>query len=605
MFFLMQVGTPCKWTDDSQRFLLEHFDTICDSPSHIYHSALPLSPSSSWLHEYYGAEFSQEVKVAKGLPVRWGICSRTVSFGTGIFSLSYWNDTIAVGTVHRGIILLDAATGSQTAVLSGHTNEVFSVVFASDGKSLVSGSGDTTVKLWDIQTGGVIRTFSGHTELVRSVSISADCTTIASGSWDKTTRLWNTHTGECYQILEQQKRVYHVIFSPTDPQYLLSLSNGKVWQWNANGHQAGPPVNGYYAAFSPDGAQVISHYDTTAKVWTSDFGTIIATFPVPYDKIDQYFCFSSDCQLVAVTIGSNINVWDITSSEPCLIETLTGHTNNITSFAFSSPSSLISASDDQSLKFWWINRLPTDPVETELKSSTTIMSIALYINDGFTVTSDVEGVVKTWDILTGVCKGSFQTPAKGTGVRDVQLVNSRLILACERDGDINIWDVEKGELLLTLDGPDELDNIKISEDGSRIFSLGASVIQAQSMETGEIISKAEIKYYQHAGGFLTVDGSMVWIHYPGVEDQMWDFGSPGPSPIQLPNIPLARPHPNNIVFWDTGISGIREKATGKVIFQLSKRSGKPSDVQWNGQYLVACFISGEVLVLDFSFVFPQ
>jgi len=67
MLMLIQAEVPCKWINDSQRFLLEHFDVIQDSPSHIYHSALPLCPVSSWLHDCYSAELSQEVKVVKDM----------------------------------------------------------------------------------------------------------------------------------------------------------------------------------------------------------------------------------------------------------------------------------------------------------------------------------------------------------------------------------------------------------------------------------------------------------------------------------------------------------------------------------------------------------
>src|SRR5882757_1974153 len=119
MFTLVQTGDSCKWTNDGQHLLLEHFDAISKSPSQIYHSALPFTPSSSWLRECYSAELSHEVKVVKGLPAEWRECSRTVSFGNDPMALSYWNNTIAVG-LESNIIILNATTGSQVAALSGH-----------------------------------------------------------------------------------------------------------------------------------------------------------------------------------------------------------------------------------------------------------------------------------------------------------------------------------------------------------------------------------------------------------------------------------------------------------------------------------------------------
>ena len=180
---IIQAGILCKWTNDSQRFLLEHFDIICNSPSHIYHSALPFSPSSSWLHKCYCPELSQEVQVIKGLPAEWGTCSHTVSLNGYAQNLSYWNNTIAVGLSSGNIIILNAITGSQEAVLSGHTGEVRSIAYSLDGVFLVSESEDATVKLWDIQTGGVVKTFfHDYSEFSSSVSISADYTRIASGA---------------------------------------------------------------------------------------------------------------------------------------------------------------------------------------------------------------------------------------------------------------------------------------------------------------------------------------------------------------------------------------------------------------------------------------
>ena len=525
-----------------------------------------------------------------------------------MYDISYFNNTIAIGSRHRNIIILDVITGSQTAILSGHTDEVLYLVFSSDGRSLVSGSVDMTVKLWDMQTGGAIRTFSGHTDMVHCVSISVDCTTVASGSHDKTVRLWNTHTGECHQIINQPVRVYSMKFFPIDPQHFLFMSNHEILQWNISGHQVGPIFEGLYVDFSPDGTQTVSRHGEVATVRSTSSGAIITTFPVVPDLCNLCH-FSPDGRLVAVSAGRNVYVWAITNSESHLIGTFIGHTATIHSLAWSSPSSLISASLDQSVKFWKIRTKPTDLVRTESKSVSTIpvtiMSITLQAKDGIYITSDSDGVVRTCDIFTGLCKVSFQTPAKGADKRDTQFLNGKLVLVWYTGQKIRIWNVEKEELLHMVDGPGEFQDMKIAEDGSRVFSIGTREIQAHSIQTGKIMGKAEIKFIDYNLPTLTVHGSRVWVHYPIAETQVWDFGIPDSPPVQLPNMPLHIFHPTGLVLWDTGPSCIKVKTTGKVVFWLSKGYGKPVNVQWSGQYLVASFISGEVLVLDFSCVLPQ
>ena len=605
VFMSIQAGIPCKWANDSQRFLLEHLDNIRGSPSHIYHSALPLSPSSTWLQECYGSELSQEVRVVRGLPATWGICSHTVSLGATVRGISHWNNTIAVGLDHRDIIVLDVITGGQTAVLSGHTDDVWSIVFSSDGRSLVSGGADKTVKFWDMQTGGTIRTFSGHTELVRSVSISVDSAAIASGSHDETLRLWDTKTGECHLVIKQQNWVNWVKFSPTDPQHFLSKTKDTVQQWDTNGCQVGPTFDCYHVDLSQDGTQLISHSGAIATVQTSSSGVVTAQFPVIKDDT-RYWCFSPDGRIAAAGIRRIAYVWNITGPEPHIVDTFIEHSTDIMALAFSSPSSLISGSIDGSIKFWKIGAHPvgTDPKSISL-TQVTIMSITLQAEHNIYITSDSDGVVKTWDIFTGICKTSFQTPAKGANRRDIQQVNGRLVVAWEVGDKIKIWDVEKEELLLTVDGLSELQDIRISEDGSRVYSLNVRTVQAQSIQTGEIVGRAGIRFIEYCSPSLNVHGSRVWIHYSNAETQVWDFETLDSAPTELPNMPLKIPHPDGDMLWDTGLSCIKMEATKRVVFWLSKQHGKPIGVQWNNQFLFASFISGEVLVLDLSNVVPQ
>ena len=78
---------------------------------------------------------------------------------------------------------------------SGHTGPVRSVAFSPDGKYVVTGSWDTTAKLWDTATGAMLRTFSGHTQQVISASFSPDGKYVLTRSYDCTARLWDAATG--------------------------------------------------------------------------------------------------------------------------------------------------------------------------------------------------------------------------------------------------------------------------------------------------------------------------------------------------------------------------------------------------------------------------
>ena len=56
------------------------------------------------------------------------------------------------------------------------------MAFSPDGKRIVTGSGDQTVKVWDADTGQEVLTLKGHTAQVTSVAFSPDGKRIVSGS---------------------------------------------------------------------------------------------------------------------------------------------------------------------------------------------------------------------------------------------------------------------------------------------------------------------------------------------------------------------------------------------------------------------------------------
>ncbi len=75
-------------------------------------------------------------------------------------------------------------------VFKGHEDSVLSVALSSDGKYLVSGSADRTVKLWSVENQSLVHTFKDHQSAVNSVAFSPDGNYLVSGSDDKTVKLW-------------------------------------------------------------------------------------------------------------------------------------------------------------------------------------------------------------------------------------------------------------------------------------------------------------------------------------------------------------------------------------------------------------------------------
>ena len=64
-------------------------------------------------------------------------------------------------------------TGEHRHTLTGHTDDVSSISFSPDGKTLASASLDSTIGLWDVMTGERRHTLRGHISWVHSISFSS------------------------------------------------------------------------------------------------------------------------------------------------------------------------------------------------------------------------------------------------------------------------------------------------------------------------------------------------------------------------------------------------------------------------------------------------
>jgi WD40 repeat protein len=90
----------------------------------------------------------------------------------------------------------------QLRTFSGHEGAVHVAKFIpnTDPPLIISGSGDSTLKVWEVETGKCQQTLVGHSNTVYTVLAFSESRVI-SGSFDETIKFWDLETGICQQTL--------------------------------------------------------------------------------------------------------------------------------------------------------------------------------------------------------------------------------------------------------------------------------------------------------------------------------------------------------------------------------------------------------------------
>ncbi|MCA2810388.1 hypothetical protein [Microcystis sp. M095S1] len=420
--------------------------------------------------------------------------NRLEGHDNSVLSVNFSPDgkTLVSGSDDKTIKLWNVETGKEIRTLYGHDNSVTSVNFSPDGKTLVSGSDDNTIKLWNVETGQEIRTLYGHDSYVSSVNFSPDGKTLVSGSYDKTIKLWDVETGqEIRTLYGHDNFVYSVNFSP-DGKTLVSGSNDKTIKlWNVETGQEIRTFKGhdsyvYSVNFSPDGKTLVSgSNDKTIKLWNVETGQEIRTLK-GHDSSVYSVNFSPDGKtLVSGSYDKTIKLWDVETGQE--IRTLYGHDSYVWSVNFSPDGkTLVSGSDDKTIKLW---NVETGQEIRTLKGHDSSVYSVNFSPDGKTLVSGSDDkTIKLWNVETGKEIRTFK--GHDNSVLSVNFSpDGKTLVSGSDDKTIKLWNVETGQEIRTLKGHDSsVWSVNFSPDGKTLVSGSwDKTIKLWNVETGQEI----------------------------------------------------------------------------------------------------------------------
>ncbi|QGZ89939.1 nSTAND1 domain-containing NTPase [Microcystis aeruginosa] len=394
--------------------------------------------------------------------------------------------------------------GREYNRLKGHDGSVYSVSFSSDGKTLATGSGDNTIKLWNVETGQEIRTLTGHNEGVNSVSFSSDGKTLATGSFEKTIKLWNLETGQEIRTLFGHTYFYSVSFSPDGKTLASGSFDGTIKLWNVETGQEIRTLSGhngasvYSVSFSPDGKTLATgSRDDTIKLWNVETGQEIRTLSGHNETVNSV-SFSPDGKTLATgSEDKTIKLWNVETGEE--IRTLTGHNEIVNSVSFSSDGkTLATGSYDRTIKLWDVET--GQEIRTLSGHNETVNSVS-FSPDGKTLaTGSWDNTIKLWDVETGqeirlwnVETGQEIRTLSGHNDASVYSVSfspdGKTLATGSDDKTIKLWNVETGEEIRTLTGHNGyVNSVSFSNDG-KTLATGSSdnTIKLWNVETGQEI----------------------------------------------------------------------------------------------------------------------
>lgn len=361
--------------------------------------------------------YSERYKLEKNW--RKGIHTIKTFYGhtDDVTCLQFNRKYLMTGSYDSTIRIWKVDTGQCLKVLSGHTKGIRSLVF--DSQKLITGGLDNTIKVWNYHTGQCISTYRGHDAAVVSVDFCNK--TIVSGSADHTVKVWHVDSRTCYTLRGHSSWVNSVkIHSPSNTVFSAS-DDTTIRMWDLENNQClrifgGIENNGHIGQIQSvipfiykDDMDYDKNSDSDNEIIEDENGVA-----VPGARSGRH----GQASLTAIPDGD-----EASSTEEINEIQLPTNANY--------PTHLLSASLDNTIKLWDIKTGKC--IRTQFGHIEGVWSIS---SDTFRIISGAhDRLVKVWDLQSGKCLHTF---GNSSSVSAVALSDSKFCVGME-NGNVKMY----------------------------------------------------------------------------------------------------------------------------------------------------------------------
>jgi len=327
--------------------------------------------------------------------------------------------------------------------LTDHTDYVYVLEYSRESNLLISGSKDTTIRLWDTSSSfSLITTLYYHEDSVNSLLILQNQTLI-SGSCDNKIAVWNLNTFKVNLELEGHTGCVNALVLYNSDKYLVSGSTDTtIIIWDVlNNFKITEILKGHENSVNSIAIYqeniVSASSDKSIRFWSK--------YELSFEKLSAHsesiwkMCVLNDGLIVTGSYDSKIKIWKQTNQTIELVETLSERFGFIYSLKCLSDQKFISSSSDKTVKIWQKSEKNTFECIKTIYHDSQVFSLSILNN--LIISGESKGKINIWNESSFELISNFS--GHNEGIWFMVSLNNQSFASSSTDKTIKIWNQEK------------------------------------------------------------------------------------------------------------------------------------------------------------------